>query len=260
MPHSLSTLTTRVAARAFIRGRRLELAASCVVWIVALSAAARASHALQGSQLLPPQAPAKPAAQAPPAVSPRVEPSPAPEPPLLRLGDLLARPQRHLGTRIRVDVQWDGQEAHWRPYVSRFAPSEFACLRAWSDEAYLWREAEHERPFRHLYARRGGAYERLLATAPRYKRWRLELEVREVLLGQPWMEIVGAVPLPDSVGEGALIHAARADELARQGQWEFARSNYERALAGLLPAHQRAELERLRDECELALDAQGRSR
>lgn len=232
----------------------------CALWLAAVSAAARVSHALQTSERPVSQSPAKPAARAPGAAPSQAEPSPAPEPPLLRLADLLARPQRHLGTRIRVDVQWDGHEAHWRPYVSRFAPSEFSCLRAWADEAYLWREAEHERPFRHLYARRGGAYERLLATAPRYKRWRLELEVREVLLGQPWMEIVGAVPLPDSVGEGALIHAARADELARQEQWEFARSNYERALAGLLPAHQRAELERLRDECALALDAQGRSR
>jgi len=224
----------------------------------ALALSSQSSQARTAVSSKPSDAPA-PLADSPSGkLTPPVRP--APEPPVLRLSDLLMRPQRHLGTRIRLDVQWDGSEPRWRPYVSRFAPAEFACMRAWADEAHLWRESAHERPFRHLYARRGGAYERLLATSPRYKRWRLELEVREVLLGQPWMEIVGAVPLPDSVGEGALIHAARADELAQQGQWEIARSNYERALAGLLPAHQRAELERLRDECTLALEALGRTR
>lgn len=252
MPRSALIPVARLVARAF------GLALVCGLAVA--SGATRAATASLSPASSGPGALPTTASHAQDRPAPVVEPSPAPEPALLRLGDLLARPQRHLGTRIRIDLQWDGIEPHWKPYVSRFAPSEFACLRAWADEAHLWREAEHERPFRRLYARRGGAFERLLATSPRYKRWRLELEVREVLLGQPWMEIVGAVPLPDSVGEGALIHAARADELAHEGRWELARSNYERALAGLLPAHQRAELERLRDECTLALGAEALTR
>jgi len=175
---------------------------------------------------------------------------PVPEQPArAELSNLRANGLQWLGRRARVVVQYDTHVATWDPWISRYHPRAWQRLSVWGDEQFLWLRDEWERPWSQLYARSDGPAAAILSGAVRFRRYELLIEVREHLLGEARLEVLDAIPLAESVGEGAILHASRAFELWARGAENLARAEFERAQAGLLPAHARAELERLCSEC-----------
>jgi hypothetical protein len=200
-------------------------------------------------------APARVGADAPPAQAPlsvreRWWQAPEPQtPPLVELGALRADGLRWLGRRARVVVQLDARVPTWDAWVSHFHPAAWTRVSVWGDEQFLWQRDEWSRPWSQIYARSDGAAAALLASASRFRRFELEIDVREHLLGEARLEVLHATPLSESVGEGAILHASRALDLLDRGQIDLARSEFERAQAGRLPEHARAELARLQAFC-----------
>lgn len=169
--------------------------------------------------------------------------------PVVPLGELREERGRWLGRRVRLIVQFDERVEAWNPYVSRFGPRDWSCLRAWADEDFLWNLEAYEDPAPRLFVRRDEGPDRALRLARRHERYALEGIVREVFLDEPWIEVTAARRLPTWVGEGTLLHAARALELTEEGRYSLAAGELERALAGRLPEHVKAELLRLKALC-----------
>jgi hypothetical protein len=169
----------------------------------------------------------------------------AESPPERALSDLARDPLADLGEEVRLVLQFGAPLASWNPYLTRFGAGDFAGYEAWGDERFLWERAAFDAPERTLFARRGSSAERVLADAKPYQRFLVRAVVREVFLGKPWIEILAAERLAEEVSEGSLLHAIRGLELLAEGQKDLARAQIERAAAGFLPAHARAELERL---------------
>ena len=184
-----------------------------------------------------------------PALRAGEEPPPSDEPPLVTLSGLRADPPAHLGQEVQCVLQLGDPVPAFNPYLTRFGPGEFLCFQAWSDERFLWDRAAFEDPAPYVFARRGTPAADLLAAARPYQRFRVRAVPREVFLGEPWIEVLDADRMHESVSEGTILHAARGLELLAEGNADLARGQLQRAKAGFLPEHARAELERLIESC-----------
>jgi hypothetical protein len=172
------------------------------------------------------------------------------EPVRATLGDLRADPAAFVGREVRFELQLERRLATWQPFLTRFGPGDFAGFRAWADDAFLWERAAFEDPSERLFARLGAAPALVLAAGTQYERFEVTAIVRDVFLGEPWIEVLQARRLPEHVGEGGILHAARGLELLAQGNRDLARDQLQRARAGFLPAHAAAELDRLIAACD----------
>jgi hypothetical protein len=160
----------------------------------------------------------------------------------VRLDELRARPAKHLGQEVRFVLQVRGLVEEWDPFFSRFEPTRWVALEGWPDEAFLWDAAAFEAPVGRLFVRRGGGFEPLARRARMYQRFEVRARVREVLLGEPWLEVLELVPLEGEVGEGTILHVTRAREFAAEKSYALALEQYERARAAPLPPHALAAL------------------
>jgi len=179
------------------------------------------------------------ALQEPPSAAPQdrvalSHASPAREVPL---GELRANPGRFLGEEVRFPLQFRDLVEDWNPYLSRFEPARWIELEAWPDESFTWDQPVFDSPARRLFVRRGGGFEPLMRRARTYQRFEVRARVREVFLGEPWIELLELVPLEGEVGEGTILHVTRARELLFKGQFGLALEQYERARAAPLPPH-----------------------
>ncbi len=168
----------------------------------------------------------------------------------LALGELYAEPSASLGSRVRTAIQVHSELESWNPYLTRFGEGDFRAWRVWTDEQLPWRIEDCDNPLGVVYARRGGPVEELLDGAGIYQRFAIEVQVAQVFLGIPWIEVLEARPLEAQITRGAVVHASRALGLMERGELRLAAADLTRALAGELPEHARAELERLKASCE----------
>lgn len=167
---------------------------------------------------------------------------PAPPAAAVALEALRSRPAKHLGQEVRFTLQFRALVEDWNPYLSRFEPTRWLALEGWPDEALLWDAAAFARPVGRLFVRRGGGFEPLARRARAYQRFAVRARVRELFLGEPWLEVLELVPLAGEVGEGTILHVTRARELAGEEQFALALEQYERARSAPLPPHALAAL------------------
>jgi len=153
------------------------------------------------------------------------------------LGELRAVPGRFLGEEVLFTLQFRALVEDWNPYLSRFEPGRWLALEVWPDELFTWDEPVFAAPGGRLFLRRGGGFEPLARRARTYQRFEARGRVREVFLGEPWIELLELVPLEGEVGEGTILHVTRARELVGEGQFTLALDQYERARAAPLPPH-----------------------
>jgi hypothetical protein len=176
-------------------------------------------------------------------------------PPVVAWQELFDHPSLYLGRTVKVYAQFHGRVEGWSPYLTRFSPYEFSAWQFWSDEQFPWVQTEYQTPRVRFFARHSRPGEWALSDAQPYARYELLVRVRELFLDLPWAEIEGAQRTLEEISEGTNIHAARGIELFEKQSFALAQSEFEHALEGLLPAHARAELERLLEACK---ERQGR--
>ncbi|MCZ6599118.1 MAG: hypothetical protein O7B99_15880 [Planctomycetota bacterium] len=161
------------------------------------------------------------------------------------LAELREVPGRHLGRSLRFIVQLSGPVESWNPYLTRFGPGDYVRFQAWSDESFVWEMGVFADPAPYLFVRRGSLAEALLANGRRFERFEVTGGVREVFLGEPWIEVEHVRLLPKFVGEGTILHVNWALTLSGRGMWTAAIEQLERARSENLPRHAGAELDRL---------------
>lgn len=161
------------------------------------------------------------------------------------LESLRSRPLHHLGQRLEFAVQLAPQGTHPDPLWTRYGARAWRNVRAWGDQQFPWVAEHYGNPAPYLFVRRGTAAEVVLASARPHERFLVRATVREVLLGEPWIEIHSALRVEPSLGEGTVLHAAKALELRAAGKWELAASQLERARSAPMPDAAAAELTRL---------------
>jgi hypothetical protein len=177
------------------------------------------------------------------------------------LEELRSGPGRFLGHEVRFRLQFRALVEDWDPFLSRFEPGRWLALEVWPDELFTWDESVFRAPVGRLFLRRGGGFEPLARRARTYQRFEAHARVREVFLGEPWIELLELVPLECEVGEGTILHVTRARELAGEGQFALALDQYERARAAPLPPHALAALlEEIRATEEARVEARSEGR
>jgi hypothetical protein len=170
------------------------------------------------------------------------------EPELLAWSDLQRDAARHMGRVRRVIVQFHELQEQWNPFLTRFGPSDYFALGAWSDEQRPWRRAEWEAPAVRAFMQRGTLLAAYLRAGRPHQRFMLTVVVREHCAGRLWAEVLDASRLAEEIPEGTILHAARGLGMIEKHAFELAASEFERALAAPLPDAARRELEELRDQ------------
>jgi len=168
------------------------------------------------------------------------------------LGELRAEPSTWLGRRVRFVVQLRGPVADWNPFLTRFGSEDWAAFGGWCDRRFTWEKSVFEDPTPRLFVRRGNDLVGLLEGLRPYRRVRVVGVVREVFLGEPWIEIEQAELLDTYVTQGSLLHVCRALELVEESHFPLALEQLQRARSAPLPEHALAELDRLEEEAREA--------
>ena len=171
------------------------------------------------------------------------------------LSALMDVPEQRLGEAVTVVAQFRREIEDWNPFLSRFTPADHRCVEVWGDEQRLWIAEEYDAPMARLHVRRGTAAEAVIASSRPHDRLELELVVRELIAGSPWIEVTHAARTEEQTPEGTVLHAIRALEMIDREGWRIAISELDRALAPDLPGHVRRELESIRADCQETWDA-----
>jgi len=188
----------------------------------------------------------------------RSEPAAVEEAAPTTLGDLRADPAAWLGQRVRFTVQFCKRLDDWNPLMTRFGSTDWAAFSAWADEDFTWEAYVYDHPMTRLFVRRGGAADELMGEMRTYERFEVTGVVREVFVGEPWIEVESFRPLFELVSEGTILHVGRAFEFARQAQWDLAIDQFERAKTAPIPDNARAELDRRIEQCRKEKAEKGR--
>jgi hypothetical protein len=175
-----------------------------------------------------------------------------PEVPLVTWEELCARPSRWAGKTVHVRIQYQDPVANWNPYLTRFSSSRFVAIQAWADEQIPWVKTEYDTPVVRLFALRDGPCAWAFQSARKGDRFEVTIVVREVFLALPWAEVTEVVPLLERIGEGTVIHAGRAIELMNRQAWKLAELEIDQAITIHLPERARAELQRMKEQCQEA--------
>ncbi len=183
-----------------------------------------------------------------------------PEPLEIRLQEIRADPPLLLGRRVRFVLQFRERSESFEPYLTRFGPADWTAFAGWADEVFTWDPRAYGDSLDRLFVRKGSSLDAVIAEARAHERFEAVAWVREIFLDEPWIEVESLALLPESVGEGTILHVGRAQEFMKKGQWELAREQFERAKAAPIPAHARAELERQIVECNRALEERARTK
>lgn len=167
---------------------------------------------------------------------------------------LMRAPERKLGETVSMAVQFHGQVESWSPFLSRFDPVEYRCVTVWADEQWLWIKEEYESPSARFFVRRGTMADAMLTGAKPHDRFQVDAVVREMHVGQAWIEVTEVVRTEEQTPEGTILHAISAMKLIERDGWALAVSELNRAMRPTLPGHVRRELEEIRNRCQKILD------
>lgn len=163
------------------------------------------------------------------------------------LTEIARNPAAWRGVEVEFVLQFAAEHETWHWWTTRFQPDQYVGFAAWGDEQLLWEKYAFDHPEPHLFAARGSRAAVLLAETQTYRRYQVRAVVRTIFAGRPWIEVLSATPLERSLGEGTILHAARAYELLDAGSPVAAREQFERALAAPMPQAMRAVLEAARN-------------
>lgn len=181
----------------------------------------------------------------------------APTPPVVAWEDLAQVPDGHVGELVQLRVQAHSRPETWEPFLTRFSPDGYVCLRAWSDAQLPWIEEHYRAPQVVLFARRDTPWARVLEGATPHQRLAVGCIPRAFQAGHLWIEVVGACRTRQQLTEGAVLHVERALDLLDREAPALAREQLQRALAAPLPDHAVQAIRSLCDRCERAVSALG---
>jgi hypothetical protein len=172
-----------------------------------------------------------------------------------RLEDVVASPESYRGATLRLAVQWQGAARVAEFFHTKFEPESWLNFVAWPDEAPLWEDQVFRRPHAFFFIPQDHGEAAALRAARPYARFLLRVRVVEVLKGEPWIEVLGATPLPGRMTESSLLRLVKGFQLRGLRRYESAAEEFAAADEGELPAAVRVRALREKAEC---LEAAGR--
>ena len=178
----------------------------------------------------------------------------APTAPTVEWEEVVQVPDGRLGETVQVYVQAHSRPETWEPFLTRFSPEGYVCLRAWSDAQLPWLEEQFGAPKAIVFARKGSPWAEVLEQATPHQRLALAVVPRAFQAGHLWVEVVGAHRAHRQLTEGAVLHVEKALALLEREAPALAREQLERALAAPLPEHAIAAVQALVARCDHALE------
>lgn len=158
------------------------------------------------------------------------------------LADVAARPEAYRSLPVQMDIQFHETRKGGNPFFTRFTEENYLCFAAWSGESALWKREDYERSHPFLFVDRKSPDLRVLLEAKIYNRIRVTAIVRDVFKGIAYIEVSKAQILDQAVTEATIIHGAKAQKLAHEGDTAGALAEYDRAMRGDIPETAKAQL------------------
>lgn len=179
----------------------------------------------------------------------------------VRLGDVLAAPERHRGRSLTFVCVFHRAEREFNPLRTRFNAERYDNFSAWPDAAPLWLQKDFESDFPFLYVARSHPQRDALLRLDMFTRIELTGRIETVLDGQPFIEITSWRATGHRLGKDVMEAMLRGETYARAGGPEaqsLAAENFRRAL-DLHPDLAPAYALRIRSRLAEALRGLGRA-
>lgn len=158
------------------------------------------------------------------------------------LANVRKSPEAYRGLAIRMEIQFNEFRKNWNPYFTRFTHDNYASFAAWSGEQALWKRDEYTNDFGFFFVSRNSAVTRKVMECKKYDRVNVEVIVRDVFRGIPYIEVMKLDTVDDSLTEATIIAGAKAEKAAEEGDTATALAEFERAMRGHMPKILRAQL------------------
>jgi hypothetical protein len=120
-------------------------------------------------------------------------------------------------------------------FFTRFEPDQWLNFAAWPDEAALWEKKAFDADFPHLFIRRDSPDFKTISAAATYDRFIVSGLVRDVIKGQPWIEVTSLKKLPEKITEGSLVHLVKGFTFRDHHRFDAAAREFEAADGETLP-------------------------
>lgn len=158
------------------------------------------------------------------------------------LTDIRTRPDAYRGIPVELEIQFHETRKGGNPFFTRFTDDNYLCFSAWGAEQPLWHKEEYQKDFGFLFVDRNSALFRTLLEAKLYSRLKITAQARDIFRGIPYVEVIKAEILDNSISEATIMHGAKAQKLAQQGDTAGSISEFERALRGDMTPLAKAQL------------------
>jgi outer membrane biosynthesis protein TonB len=151
------------------------------------------------------------------------------------LSKIIATPEAFRDVPVSFVVQFHQLGKAGTTFFTRFDPDTWLAFSAWADDAALWEKKAFEADFPHLFVRRDGPDLRAVSSAAVYDRLAVSGVVRDVIKGQPWIEVTSVRTLPEKMNEASLVRLVKGLTLRDHRRFDAAAREFEAADADTLP-------------------------
>jgi hypothetical protein len=151
------------------------------------------------------------------------------------LPKIIAAPEAWRDVPVTFTVQFRQQGRNGPSFFTRFEPDQWLNFVAWPDEAALWEKKAFDTDFPHLFIRRDNPDFKAIASAATYDRFTVSGVVRDVIKGQPWIEIGSVRKLQEKITEGSLAHLVKGLMFRDHRHFDAAAKEFEAADGETLP-------------------------
>jgi hypothetical protein len=152
---------------------------------------------------------------------------------------VLTSPEAWRDIPISFSVHFRQVAKNGASFFTRFESDQWLNFVGWADETALWDKKAFDADFKHLFIRRDSPDAKLVSAAATYDRFVLSCVVRDVIKGEPWIEVTAVRKLSERISEGSLVHIVKGLTLRDHRRFDAAAREFEAADADTLPKHVR---------------------
>lgn len=179
----------------------------------------------------------------------------------VRLGDILASPERFRGRTLTFTCVFHRPEREFNPLRTRFNAERYDNVSVWPDAAEVWAAKGYEQDFPFLYVARSHPQRDELLRLETFTRLEVTARIEAVLSNTPFLELTAWRATGHRLGKEVVEAMTRGETYARSADPDaraIAIDNFRRAL-DLLPDLAPVYAERIRQRLAKALVEAGRA-
>jgi tetratricopeptide (TPR) repeat protein len=164
---------------------------------------------------------------------------------VVTLGELLRNPRKYIDLPVRIQLYFSKSGKAYNPYFTRFNEDMYMNFSAWPLDARLYEKRDFQRAYHMFFIQRASMkLWKNLFEEDRITPIEVKAVVRDIFVGQPWIEVLDYDEKSAGLSENDVRNAVRGEALYQMGRYEEAALGYRKAIKGNHPRNIKVDLMR----------------